>query len=71
MDSKYLLHCCLCFTIFKGELVFYSGHVPGDGITGSTLDRFHVLFLLWPLLVVEKLFLKMKVIMAAIKDLSL
>lgn len=62
----------VCFTIFKGELVFCSsGNVPGNGITGSTLDSFHVLFSLWPLLVVEKLFLKMKVIMVTIKDLSL
>ena len=40
--------------------------MPGNGITESTLDSFHVLFSLWPLLVVEKLFLKMKIMISTL-----
>ena len=65
----------ICFTIFKGELVFCSsGYMPGNGITGSTLDSFHFLFVFIMAHasgyeVVEKLFLRMKILVATVKDL--
>lgn len=75
MDTEYLLYCFLCFTIFKGELVFnYFWYIPGSAITGSTCNSFLFYFFITAhasgYTVVEKLFLKMKIIVTTVKDTS-